>query len=87
MEGIEDRVTAQKRFEEIHDKFLKGNPFDSVKAEVIRGYIGNLIEMAYTAGVNHINITEGSDRNLSKHSFGRAMSDAKTYVKDKGFGV
>lgn len=87
MEEIEDRVTAQKRFEEIHDKFLKGNPFDSVKAEAIRGYIGNLIEMAYTAGVHRVNITEGYDRNLVKSGFGRIVSDAKTYVKDKGFGV
>jgi hypothetical protein len=49
-----------------------------------RCYIGQLLEMAYLAGLNKVNIREGV-RNIK--DTGEARTLARNYVRDKGFPI
>lgn len=81
-ERIQERVTAQDRFEKVHDEVRS---IHSATANAMIRYFSYLMEQAYIAGANRVNISKGIREPLT--DTGEILVDARAFVKDKGMGV
>ena len=75
-------ATRKRELAGLSDATSKGNRdgiFDHLE------WVGELLEQAYLAGYNRVNVAEQSPRVLER--VGQPLVAARNYVKDKGFRV
>lgn len=80
-EQIQDRVSSQDLWKEVTDVI---SVYPSSTAIAMIKYFAPLIEAAYIAGANHVNITTGY---VQIKDTGDILTNARVFVKDKGFEV
>lgn len=80
-EQVQDLVSLQERFDQIQDA-VRSTSF--ITAGSMIEYFSPLIEQAYIAGANRVNITQGLK---PIKDTGEILVDARVFVKDKGMIV
>lgn len=87
MEQITDKVDILSRTTSLGKLLLdkQGVPVSDIM-EDIRDYVAPLIEQAYLAGYNNVNISAGMPRKRIEDT-GQPLANARAFVKDKGFRI
>lgn len=88
MEVIQEKVPRQVRHKELVEVLEQGSTKNPKQYNVkpLMSYIANLMEQAYLAGYNKVNLSEKIEGNKFIE-YGEPLVKAQVYVKDKGLRV
>lgn len=81
MEDLQQIVTPLKRTQELAANMQQDRPGPW------REYIANLVEMAYVAGANGLDVRGNHKHTTDLQTTGEVLVKARNYVKDKGLRI
>lgn len=89
MEAIQDKVQRKSRNTELISVLRKGETSgsNSYNTSPLLKYIGDLMEQAYLAGYNKLNLTEKQVKETEVVQYGDVLAMAQNFVKDKGLRI